>query len=73
MEVWLARIIHLVKVENPKKVISPPLDYSTIIAETTQFRQVLRINLNKINEVKPLSAFEHLLRYVNYFFLRERG
>ena len=41
---------------------------STTIAETTQIRQVLRMNLNKFNEVKALSAFGHLLRYVNYFF-----
>ena len=54
---------------NLKKVISPPLDFATIIAETTQSRQVLRINLNKLDEVKPLSAFSQLLIYVNYFFL----
>ncbi|MCP2732017.1 hypothetical protein, partial [Limnofasciculus baicalensis] len=43
------------------------------IAETTQFRQVLRINLNKFNEVKPLSAFDRLLSYVNYFFFEGEG
>ncbi|MCP2728553.1 hypothetical protein NJ959_08695 [Symplocastrum sp. BBK-W-15] len=49
------------------------MDYSTIVAETTQSRQVLRINLNKINEVKPLSAFAHLLRYVNYLSFEGEG
>ncbi|MCP2731376.1 hypothetical protein NJ959_23400 [Symplocastrum sp. BBK-W-15] len=44
-----------------------------MIAETTQSRQVLRINLNKFNEVKALSAFDDLLRYVNYFSFEERG
>ncbi|WP_254014571.1 hypothetical protein [Limnofasciculus baicalensis] len=43
-------------VGNSQKVISPPLDYWTTIAETTQIRQVLRINLNNFHEVKPLSA-----------------
>ncbi|MCP2730260.1 hypothetical protein [Limnofasciculus baicalensis] len=54
---------------NLEKVISPPLDYCTTIAETTQSRQLLRINLNKLDEVKALSAFFHLLIYVKYFLL----
>ncbi|HBE16719.1 MAG TPA: hypothetical protein DEG17_21700 [Cyanobacteria bacterium UBA11149] len=58
---------------NRKKVISPPLDYRTIIAETTQLRQVLRINLNKFNEVKALSAIANLSSYVNYFFFEVEG
>ncbi len=59
--------------KNHKKVSSPPLDYSTTIAETTQSRKLLRINLNKFNEVKGLSAIEKLLSYVKNISFRERG
>ncbi|MCP2730747.1 hypothetical protein NJ959_20165 [Symplocastrum sp. BBK-W-15] len=44
------------------------MDYFSTIAETTQSRKLLRINFNKFNEVKALSAFDDLLRYVNYLF-----
>ncbi len=43
------------------------------IAETTQICHLLRINLNKLKEVKQLSAFYNLLIYVDYFFFWGEG
>ncbi len=50
------------------------MDYSTTMAETTQSRKLLGINLNKFNEVKRLSAIIRLLNYVkNILFEGDEG
>ncbi|MCP2726983.1 hypothetical protein [Limnofasciculus baicalensis] len=50
------------------------MDYSTTIAETTQSRKLLGINLNKFHEVKRLSAIIYLLSYVkNILFEGDEG
>ncbi|HBE59659.1 MAG TPA: hypothetical protein DDW56_19790 [Cyanobacteria bacterium UBA11366] len=56
-------------VEDWDKVISPPLDYPSIIAGMTQVRKLLKININKFNEVKGLSAVFDLLNYIKHFLL----
>jgi hypothetical protein len=44
----IATVLKIPKIpKNPKKVSSPPLDYYPTVAETTQSRQLLIINLNK--------------------------